>query len=59
LRTSFRALSITRIEIKESMIYTAERDYLKLECDTAKKQGNGAPKPPGLSAEPAHRTCEQ
>jgi hypothetical protein len=24
LRTSFRALSITRIEIKESVIYTAE-----------------------------------
>jgi hypothetical protein len=26
LRTSFRALSITRIEIKESVIYTAEGD---------------------------------
>jgi hypothetical protein len=26
LRTSFRALSITRIEIKESVIYTAERE---------------------------------
>jgi hypothetical protein len=26
LRTSFRALSITRIEIKESVIYTTEGD---------------------------------
>jgi hypothetical protein len=26
LRTSFRALSITRIEIKESVVYTAEGD---------------------------------
>jgi hypothetical protein len=26
LRTSFRALFITRIEIKESVIYTAEGD---------------------------------
>jgi hypothetical protein len=26
LRTSFRALSITRIEIKESVIYTEEGD---------------------------------
>ena len=34
------------------------RDYLKLEFDTATKRGNGAPKPPGVSAQPAHRTCE-
>ena len=28
------------------------------EFDTATKRGHGAPKPPGVSAEPAHRTCE-
>ena len=28
------------------------------ESDSATKRGNGAPKPPRVSAEPAHRTCE-
>ena len=28
------------------------------ESDTVTKRGHGAPKPPGVSAEPAHRTCE-
>jgi hypothetical protein len=33
-------------------------DYFKPESDEATKRGNGAPKPPRVSAEPAHRTCQ-
>src|SRR5262245_23240076 len=33
-------------------------DYPKLQSDPATKGSNGAPKPPGVSAEPAYRTWE-
>src|SRR5215813_4959373 len=34
------------------------RDYLKSESHPTTERSHGAPKPPGVSAEPAHRTCE-